>query len=104
MSRGALRSSARRAPTMLEGRCDRSARPTSAAGAALAAAAGRGWRPVVIPALHAAECGVAAVRLGRDPGVAPHRVAGTFEVCHWAYGFGFWSGVARILRGRSFFT
>jgi GT2 family glycosyltransferase len=63
---------------------------------------GRGpWR-VALPAVHAAVCGVAAVRMGEDPGVAPHRAFGALQVCHWSYGVGFWSGVRRIITGRGF--
>jgi succinoglycan biosynthesis protein ExoA len=71
---------------------------------ALALVRGRGWRRVAVPVVHAAACAAAAMPLGRDPGVAPHRVAGAFLVCHWSYGLGFWSGMTRILRGRRFDT
>lgn len=71
---------------------------------AAAALRARGWRRLAIPAAHALACALAAVPLGRDPGVAPHRVAGAFAVCHWSYGYGFWSGVGRILRGAEFDT
>ena len=70
----------------------------------LGALRGRGWARVAVPVAHAAACVATAVPRGRDPGVAPHRVAGAFAICHWAYGFGFWSGMLRILRGQSFDT
>ena len=69
---------------------------------AVAAVASRGKRRLALPALHGAACAVVALRIGRDPGVAPHRAFGALEVCHWSYGLGFWSGVARMLAGRGF--
>ena len=45
---------------------------------------------------------VVAVRLSADPGVAPHRALGALATCHWAYGFGFWAGIGRIITGRPF--
>lgn len=69
----------------------------------LASLLARRPRASAVPAA-AYLCGAAAVagRLGRDPGVAPHRALGALAVCHWAYGLGFWSGVGRIVRGRPF--
>jgi hypothetical protein len=66
------------------------------------AAIGRGRIRFAIPALHAIACSVAAWRAGDDPGVAPHRVFGAFEVCHWSYGAGFLIGCGRALSGRAF--
>ena len=43
------------------------------AATALGALAFRGPRRAAIPALHALVCGAVSLRLGRDPGVAPHR-------------------------------
>ena len=65
---------------------------------------GRGGARVAVPALHAVACGVAAVKVSDDPGVAPHRAFAALQICHWSYGAGFWSGVLRIVRGRRFVT
>jgi len=46
--------------------------------------------------------GVVALRLGADPGVAPHRAFGALVICHWAYGCGFWSGARRVVTRRPF--
>jgi len=51
---------------------------------------------------YAAGAGIVALRLGREPGVAPHRALGVLAICHWAYGIGFWRGIGRILTGRPF--
>jgi hypothetical protein len=51
-----------------------------------------------------ALAGLAAARMGADPGVAPHRAFGALAICHWGYGVGFWRGVGRILTGRPFDT
>lgn len=48
--------------------------------------------------------GVVALRLGDQPGVAPHRAFAALAICHWGYGLGFWRGVGRILTGRPFDT
>jgi succinoglycan biosynthesis protein ExoA len=72
-----------------------------AAGAALF---GRGWQRVAIPTAHAAVLAAGALSMGREPGVAPHRAWVALETCHWSYGVGFWSGLARLVRGRSFDT
>jgi succinoglycan biosynthesis protein ExoA len=72
------------------------------AASAFALVAGRGKRRVALPVLHAAACAAVALRLARDPGVAPHRALGALEVCHWSYGLGFWSGVGRMLGGQGF--
>jgi succinoglycan biosynthesis protein ExoA len=63
---------------------------------------GRGPARVAIPAVHAAAAAAVAVRLGRDPGVAPHRAFAAIEICHWGYGLGFWRGVWRIIRRQPF--
>jgi len=63
-----------------------------------------GPRRVALPVAHGLACAAAAVRLARDPGVAPHRAFAVLEICHWSYGAGFWAGVARALRGRPFDT
>jgi hypothetical protein len=62
----------------------------------------RGRARVAVPVAHAIACAWAAARAGRDPGVAPHRAFAAVEVCHWAYGSGFWAGVGRALTGRPY--
>lgn len=47
---------------------------------------------------------ILSVRLGRDPGVLPHRVLQGLTICHWTYGFGIWRGIARLVSGRPFDT
>ncbi len=70
---------------------------------ALAAALlGRGWKRVAIPAGHGLLCAAVALRVGDEPGVAPHRVFAVFEICHWSYGVGFWTGVWRYVTGKGF--
>ena len=69
-----------------------------------------GWRPAgplvaVAPVVAwAGLAGVAAARMGEDPGVAPHRAFAALAICHWGYGLGFWRGIGRILTGRPFDT
>ena len=63
---------------------------------------GRRWRRVAIPAGHGVLCATVALRLGSDPGVAPHRAFAAFEICHWSYGVGFWAGLWRFATGRGF--
>ena len=46
--------------------------------------------------------GVVALRMGDQPGVAPHRAFAALAICHWGYGLGFWQGIGRILTGRPF--
>jgi GT2 family glycosyltransferase len=72
------------------------------AAAAVGAVAGRGWARIAIPALHAIA--VAAALKARPPQVVadPVRTFVAVEVCHWSYGLGFWSGLARAVRGREF--
>jgi len=81
--------------------------------AMVAGAAGLGLLGVVArrPVLAAApvvayvtSAGLVALRLGDQPGVAPHRALGALSVCHWAYGLGFWAGIGRIVTGRPFDT
>ena len=77
--------------------------PAALVGASLLAfLLGRGPARFAIPAVHAAAAATVAGRAARDPGVAPHRAFMAIEVCHWSYGVGFWAGVARIVRRRSF--
>lgn len=42
------------------------------------------------------------LRMSKERGVTPHRVAIAISICHWCYGFGFWRGVLRILSFRKF--
>jgi len=83
-------------------------RPLAPAALVLATVAGffigSGWRRVAIPGAHLVAVALAGLRIGRQPGVAPHRAAAAIAVCHWSYGGGFWAGVARILRRRGFDT
>lgn len=72
------------------------------AGALLAAIGLHGARRVAIPAAYAVAASAAALRVAGDPGVAPHRAGVALAICHWAYGAGFWAGVARLARGRPF--
>ncbi|HVV36705.1 MAG TPA: glycosyltransferase family 2 protein [Acidimicrobiales bacterium] len=65
---------------------------------------GRRWWKVAVPLAHTAVCAYGAVKTSDDPGVAPHRAFAAFELCHWAYGFGFWRGIGRLLSGRGFDT
>jgi glycosyltransferase involved in cell wall biosynthesis len=68
----------------------------------IAAVLGRRWKRVAIPAGHGLLCATVALRLGADPGVAPHRAFAAFEICHWSYGVGFWAGLFRFATGRGF--
>jgi len=71
--------------------------------AAVLAVTGRRARwKVAVPVLHAAGVAAAALSVSSDAGVAPHEAALAMGICHWSYGFGFWVGVGRILRGRPF--
>jgi len=63
---------------------------------------GRRWLGWAVPGAHASVVAVAALRIGRAPGVAPHRAFVAAEACHWSYGLGFWRGVGRILLRRPF--
>lgn len=85
-------------------------RPLAPAILLLAAAVGAGLglvtrRPAIaaaIPLSYAAASGAVALRLGDDPGVAPHRAVFALAICHWGYGVGFWAGISRVLTGRPF--
>lgn len=56
-----------------------------------------------VPAVgYAAGASAVALRLGRAPGVAPHRVLAALSICHWSYGLGFLAGLGRIVTGRQF--
>ena len=78
------------------------------AGTAAAVALGVATRRPAIAAAPVAAwaglAGVAAARMGDDPGVAPHRAFAALAICHWGYGIGFWRGMGRILTGRRFDT
>ena len=81
-------------------------RPLAPAGlvaaSVLALVTQRGARRVIPIATQVGITAAAAVRLGRQPGVAPHRAFAVLQICHWSYGFGFWRGIVRIVRGRTF--
>lgn len=51
---------------------------------------------------YATIVGAGSLAVGADPGVAPHRAATAFGICHWAYGLGFLNGMVRIATGRPF--
>lgn len=70
----------------------------------IALVTGRGWSRIALPGVHAVVTGAIAVRLGADPGVAPHRAFLALQACHWSYGLGFWRGMGRILMRRPFDT
>jgi hypothetical protein len=42
------------------------------------------------------------LRMSKERGVTPHRVAIAISICHWFYGFGFWRGILRITTFREF--
>ena len=50
----------------------------------------------------AALAGAEAARLGRGPGVAPHRAFAAIAICHWTYGVGFLQGLGRLVARRPF--
>jgi glycosyltransferase involved in cell wall biosynthesis len=56
----------------------------------------------IVPLVHLGLAGALALRLARRPGVDAARAVAAVEICHWAYGIGFWQGVARVVSGRSF--
>jgi GT2 family glycosyltransferase len=64
----------------------------------------RWWMRVAVPVAHASACAAVALRLGEDPGVAPHRAFAVLQICHWSYGVGFWRGALRLVTGRRFDT
>ena len=72
------------------------------AGTVTCALTTRGWARLAVPVAHGLLCAAEGMRLARDPGVAPHRAMAAVEIAHWSYGVGFWSGVWRIVRRRSF--
>ncbi len=72
-----------------------------------------GWSTVALARRHpvvatvpvvgyAAAAGALGLRLGQEPGVAPHRAAATLAICHWGYGLGFWQGLGRMASRRPF--
>ncbi|MCU1358519.1 MAG: glycosyl transferase [Acidimicrobiales bacterium] len=66
-----------------------------------------GPKPVVrvaLPVAYAGVAGWAAMKIGRKPGVAPHRAFAVLAICHWSYGLGFWKGIGRLLVGKGFDT
>ena len=48
--------------------------------------------------------GSGGAALAREPGVDAGRAAAAVGICHWSYGVGFWAGVGRWLRGKSWDT
>ncbi len=77
--------------------------PAALVAAAVVGATRSTWtRRLAVPLVHAAACGVVALRLARDPGVAPHRAFVATAICHWSYGAGFWMGIGRIVSGWGF--
>ena len=76
----------------------------TAAGVIVAIATRKPGIAAVPVVAYAVGSGVAAWRLGADPGVAPHRAFAALTICHWAYGLGFWAGIGRVAAGRPFDT
>lgn len=76
------------------------------AGTVVAVATGAAMRrpgvAVAPAAAYGLGAGVIALRLGAEPGVAPHRALAALSLCHWGYGLGFWAGVGRIVTRRPF--
>lgn len=72
------------------------------AASAVGVVAGRRWWRLAVPVAHAVATATVAIRLGDNPGVAPHRAVGAIEICHWSYGAGFWAGLWRAATGRRF--
>ncbi len=76
------------------------------AGTVVAVATGAAMRRPGVAAAPAVAyglgAGVIALRLGAEPGVAPHRALAALSLCHWGYGLGFWAGVGRIVTRRPF--
>lgn len=82
-----------------------SPRPLAPAGLVVVALTGllfgRTWRRLLVPLVHGG--GVAAVlwaKRHRDDDLL--RSWAAVEICHWAYGYGFWSGLVRHVSGRGF--
>src|SRR5206468_4872440 len=71
------------------------------AAALVGAAAGKRGGRVAVPLLHAAAVALALRATGTGKR-HPLRTFAAVEVCHWSYGLGFWSGLARALRGGGF--
>jgi succinoglycan biosynthesis protein ExoA len=69
---------------------------------ASALAAGRLRGRLLVPAVHAAGCLAVTRALSGRARVDPARVLVAIEICHWAYGAGFWVGVGRRLAGQPF--
>ncbi len=96
-----------KASTLAKHRTLPSWRPLAPAGlvagvAVMAVVPGRTWRRMALPLVHLGALAATALRLGRQPGVAPHRALAVGLVCHWSYGIGFWRGIGRLVAGRSF--
>ena len=73
----------------------------TAAGLGLACVTGR-MRYLLPTVLWGAVVGVAGGRMGRQPGVRAVDATAALAICHVAHGMGFWSGIGRVVRGRSF--
>ncbi len=73
----------------------------TAAGLGLACVTGR-MRYLLPTVAWGAVVGVAGGRMGRQPGVRAVDATAALAICHVAYGTGFWSGIGRVVRGRSF--
>ena len=97
-----------KASTLLKHKSLPSLRPLAPAAlvavSAVGFVAGRRWWRLAVPVAHAVATATVSLQLGDNPGVAPHRAAGAIEVCHWAYGAGFWAGLWRAVTGRRFDT
>jgi succinoglycan biosynthesis protein ExoA len=61
---------------------------------------GRGYMRLMLPAIHTFAAVSAAIGIGsrREADALPAFAA--IEICHWAYGIGFWRGLVRIAGGR----
>ena len=96
-----------KASTLVKHRTLPTVRPLAPAGLVAGTAAGlllgRSWRRVAIPAAHGlAVASILSARRRREDDVV--RIWAAVEVCHWTYGYGFWSGLARAIVGRQFDT
>jgi succinoglycan biosynthesis protein ExoA len=61
----------------------------------------RTWKGrAAVPVIHALGCGVIGQWVSRRESSDPLRAALVQEICHWSYGLGLWSGIARIVRGQ----
>ena len=63
---------------------------------------GRRSTRIAVPVGHGLVCAVLAWRLGKDGEVSSRRVLEAFEICHWSYGLGFWTGLWRLVTGKGF--